>query len=124
MVLAWRAPAPHAGLVRMNSGRAMQTKRIGAPRDWSVTWSSRSSSAGSAHWASSTTTTTGASRASRSSRRRKAQTISPLDAAVAWPRIVSSPLAISWACSTPASRVVHDGWSDSTSGWSISATGQ
>ena len=64
----------HPGRTSRSSGRAMQSSKSGEPRERSATWSSRSSSIGSAQCRSSNTATSGRSAATASSCRRTPRT--------------------------------------------------
>ncbi len=66
------ALAPHAGRWSMSSGRARAITRTGCSRVHVARCSTKSSSAGSAHWRSSNTSTTGDRSATRSKKRRQA----------------------------------------------------
>ena len=68
--------AAQEGRESKRSGRARQRSRIGAPLEKPSTYSSRSSSVGSAQWMSSTTTTRGRASASVSNSRRNAHAVS------------------------------------------------
>ena len=68
--------AAQDGRASKRSGRARQRSRIGAPLEKPRTYSSRSSSVGSAQWMSSTTTTSGFESASVSNSRRNAHAVS------------------------------------------------
>ena len=72
-MVAFSLPPPQPGRLSSSSGRAMQRSRIGAPRDRSAMWSTRSRNVASPHWMSSKQTTSGRSSALSSSCARTAQ---------------------------------------------------
>ena len=128
------AASPQSGRWSRSSGRAMPTRRIGAPRETSATWATRSRKVGSAQCRSSSTTTSGPRCASASKSRLTAQEVSSLVPVAAVPRPIASATrsAISPALSSPASRaaIAADGWRPGASpspramSRTISASGQ
>ena len=76
IVVALSLPPPQPGRSSSSSGRATQSRKIGASRDQSETCSIRSRKTGSAHWMSSKTTICGRSAARASISLRKESCVS------------------------------------------------